>query len=92
MLYQISYELKKADKDYSELYLAIKKLGNKYAHPMETVWFVDSNSNLSEVSKSLMPYIDPISDKLLVTQILVNGLGGRASTDFWKWIKVCFGI
>ena len=86
MLYQISYELKNPSADYTSLFLAIKKLG-EWAHPLETVWFVNTSLSLSDVSKALVPFIDAITDKIVITETKVNGIGGRASTEFWKWIK-----
>lgn len=86
MLYQITYELRASGKDYSPLYLAIKKLGRS-AHPLESVWYVDSAYTINEVTQSLAPYIDSSSDKILISEISIRGFGGRASTSFWEWIK-----
>lgn len=86
MLYQITYELKAQGKDYSPLYLAIKKLG-KSAHPLESVWYVDSANTISEITQALAPYLDPKSDKILISEIGIRSFGGRASTNFWEWIK-----
>lgn len=86
MLYQIVYELKASGKDYSPLYLAIKKLG-KSTHPLESVWYVDSSLTISEVTQILAPYVDSNSDKILISEIVIRSFGGRASTIFWEWIK-----
>ncbi len=86
MLYQITYELKATDKDYAPLYLAIKRMG-EWFHPLETVWFVVSQLSLEDVSKTLSAYVDARYDKILVTTVSHNGMGGRASTEFWKWLK-----
>lgn len=91
MLYQITYELKVKGKDYAPLYLAIKRMGD-WAHPVETVWFINSQLLLDEVSKTLSSHVDPRYDKILVTMVSHNGIGGRASTEFWKWLRNIYAV
>ena len=86
MLYQISYELKAENKDYTPLYAAIKKLG-EWQHPLETVWYVKTDAPMSEVFQNLMETIEQKSDKIIITVIETRNFAGRAASEFWDWIK-----
>ncbi len=86
MLYQISYELKAENKDYTPLYAAIKRFG-EWQHPLETVWYVITDAPMSELYYNLMGTIEQKTDKLIISSITVINSGGRASSEFWEWIK-----
>ena len=86
MLYQISYDLKDENKDYTPLYAAIKKLG-EWQHPLETVWYVKTDAPMSEVYYNLMGTIEQKSDKIIISAIVTQNVGGRAASEFWDWIN-----
>jgi CRISPR-associated endonuclease Cas2 len=81
--YLISYDLNK-DKDYSELYKAIKAYGT-WAHIQDSIWAVVSTSTAEEVFDNLNKHVDK-DDSLFVLK------SGRAAK--WKnqeckseWLK-----
>lgn len=89
MLYQISYELKSNNQDYSSLYASIKKLGD-WMRPLETVWYVNTELPIKEVFQTLMDTVDQKSDKIIISEVTSQVIGGRASTEFWEWLKKSF--
>lgn len=87
MIFQVSYDLKKPDRDYTTLEKQIKSLGS-WCHPVESTWFIDTISdNVVYVRDSLLKTMDN-SDALIVNAVKANsaawfGLGD----DVIAWIK-----
>lgn len=68
-LFEISYDLRKPGRDYASLIDAIKKMcGGNWAHPLESVWVVESQLTALQIVNHLRPYMDA-SDGMLVTKI-----------------------
>lgn len=89
MLFQISYELKAENKDYTPLYSAIKKLG-EWMRPLDSVWYVKTEQPVSDIYKSLLENIEGQTDKIIISEVNSPVIGGRASSEFWKWLKEYF--
>lgn len=85
MVYQISCDLNTAGKDYSPLYVAIKRLGD-WIHPLDSSWFVDCGLSTDEIVDRLIPLIGS-RDKLIVSGIERRKVQGWASDSFWNWIE-----
>jgi hypothetical protein len=68
-LFEISYDLRKPGRNYSTLIDAIKKLsGGQWAHPLESVWIVESELNALQIVNYLRQYMDA-GDGMLVTKV-----------------------
>jgi hypothetical protein len=55
----ISYDLYKPDRDYADLFEAIKALGSEWAHLKLTVWFVRSSLDASGAHTRLWARMQP---------------------------------
>ncbi len=86
MLTLVAYELKTPDKDYKPLFDAIKGLGDKWWHYMDTVWLVHTDLTPSECSNRLQNEIDT-HDHLLVVDITNQSRQGWLPSKAWDWIK-----
>lgn len=80
----ISYDLI-ANKDYFELYEAIKSYGT-YAHILESVWIIKSNSSSANIADNLKSYIDS-DDKLFVAKLDSQAAWINLSDKISNWIK-----
>ena len=75
----ISYELKRSDKNYNQLYESILSISMGKFHLLDTSWIIRSSHSALEICEKLGPHIDP-DDKLIVAH-----LTGEAS---WKGFGV----
>lgn len=87
-LYLITYDLKKPGQNYSELYEAIKSLGD-WQHPLESSWLVRVNDKIraQDIYNRLRPKIDD-NDRIFITEIpSENNRQGWLSKTFWTWLN-----
>lgn len=83
-VYQINYDLQQPNKDYQELYDAIKQYP-AYTHILESCWLVDTNSDdHSDVRDKLKQHID--SDDRLFVSKLSGAWGTTFSDDSTDWL------
>lgn len=80
----VSYDLI-SDKDYSKLYEAIRNYGS-YAHVLESVWIIKSESSSSNIRDSLKSYMDS-DDKLFIAKLTGESAWRNLSSEISKWIK-----
>ena len=69
----ISYDLSKPDRDYPKVEAAIKNAA-KYAHPLESVWVIESKFSEDDWKQKIAAAVDS-DDKYLVTPI--TSMSGR---------------
>lgn len=81
--YLITYDLNKPGQNYSDLYEAIKALGN-YRHPLDSTWFVSTSKSASDIRDALKGEIDS-SDKLFVTK--VESWASFRMSDLADWLN-----
>ncbi len=88
MLYFISYDLRNPGRDYSKLYEAIKNIGSAWAHPMDSLWFVQTarNNMAPDISKYLLEVMDK-NDFLFVSTFSPPDKGGWLNQEIWDWIN-----
>lgn len=86
MLYLISYDLKQPDKDYESLYNAIKSVGISWWHFLESVWIVNTQKSVQEVSTTVRQNMDT-NDHLLVVDISNQQYNGWLPSKAWDWIR-----
>lgn len=86
-LFLITYDLKKPGQNYTELYDAIKNLGD-WQHPLESTWVVKVSSFITaeDIYARIHPTMDK-SDYLFVVDITDKNYYGWLSRNFWSWIN-----
>lgn len=86
-LFSITYDLKQPGRNYSELYDAIREIGESQ-HPLESTWFVKVNDTetVDHVSQMLQNIIDN-RDSLFVVDITGSRYQGWLPKSFWEWLK-----
>lgn len=86
-IFLITYDLKEPGQDYSELYEAIKGLGD-WQHPLESMWMVKVNDFVvaQNVYNSLRPQIDE-NDLLFIVDITDRNCQGWLSKTVWTWLN-----
>jgi len=87
-LFSITYDLKQPGRNYSELYDAIKNIGETQ-HPLESTWFVkvEDSITVDDVSQKLQAIFDN-KDSLFVADITGSRYQGWLPKSFWEWLKV----
>lgn len=83
--YLITYDLHKPGQSYNKLYEAIKKLGSWW-HCLDSNWIVTTNLNAVKIRDSLIPYLDP-NDDLLVVHLSGEGAWRGFSDECSNWLK-----
>lgn len=87
MLYLISYDLKSADKNYDSLHKAIKGLGSKWWHYLDSTWFVVTNISLAQSSEILRKEMDG-NDLLLIIDVAdYKEVNGWLPSKAWEWLR-----
>lgn len=86
MLYLVSYDLKSADKNYDGLHNAIKGLGRKWWHYLDSTWFVVTDSSINQCSEILRREIDG-NDLLLILDVTnYTEANGWLPSKAWEWL------
>jgi len=83
-VYMIGYDLNK-DKDYNELYDAIKSSYPTYWHHLDSTWLVDTTNDAKTIKEKIKPHIDD-DDSLLIMRV-TSDYSGWLTEKAWKWIK-----
>jgi hypothetical protein len=81
----ITYDLRKPGRDYSTLYDAIKSFGN-WAHPVESVWIIDTTKNPGDIRDYLKQHVDS-NDVLFVVQLHQNWASSNLPPKNVDWLK-----
>lgn len=85
IVYCVSYDLRKSDRNYNDLYTAIKSFGTWW-HQTESVWFVKStNRESSTIREYLKQFIDE-NDLLFVIRVENNWAGFGFSKEEYNWL------
>lgn len=87
-LFSITYDLKLPGRNYSDLYDAIRDLGETQ-HPLESTWVVKVGDSITvdTVSEKLHSIIDE-RDSLFVVDITNSQYQGWLPRSFWEWINI----
>lgn len=83
-IYCISYDLIAPNRNYNDLYSAIKSFG-VWWHQTESVWFVKSTKAAVDIRDYLMQFIDN-NDKIFVIQVIKNWGGRGFSKQEYDWL------
>ena len=87
MVYMISYDLNKQDKDYEGVFQAIKDASDgTWIKPLLSTWLIRSNySNANAVYKVIKPYLDN-NDNIYICELKHNNQGWL-SEKTWSFIR-----
>lgn len=85
MVYLVSYDLRKPDRNYDDLIKELKSFGTWW-HQTGSVWVIVTSKTTAEVRDYLMQFIDK-NDKLFVAQIHKNWAAVGFSSDEYNWMK-----
>ena len=83
MKYIITYDLNKIGQNYEEIIKAIKNY--RWAHPLESTWFVKTDKSAEAIYADLKRYIDE-NDRLFIAELGANRQGWLAKTD-WDFLN-----
>ena len=86
MIVLITYDLKQPGRNYTDLYEAIKSLGD-WQHPLESTWFVHvpDNTILDDIVEKLKASADK-NDFFFAVEI-TKRYQGWLPKSFWTWIN-----
>ncbi|BDH60092.1 hypothetical protein MTP04_02220 [Lysinibacillus sp. PLM2] len=86
IVYLISYDLNKSDKNYDGVIEAIKKaFTGVWCSPLESVWLIKSNLTANQVSDNIKSEADA-NDNWLVIEVRDNKQGWL-NKDMWEYIN-----
>lgn len=86
MVYLITYDLNKEGKDYTSLYTALRQYQYIRDTGLDSVWFVSTTWNSSQIYEHLRSHFD-INDRIFITQITRGTNYGWLNKDVWAWIN-----
>lgn len=88
MVYQVSYELRTQDKDYTGLYSFLEKdLGTSAIHVLRDTWWIDfSGKNINDVCDDIRKHLGE-SDIFYLSQLNMQDINGWMPSTTWNWLK-----
>jgi len=84
MVYVVSYDLSKPNRNYEDLYEELKKSGSWW-HYLESTWLIYTNESASELYNRLSKHIDK-DDRLLIIEA-GRERQGWLPEKAWEWIR-----
>ena len=88
MFYAIAYDISDSEKDHTEFFEKIKKLGG-WMHYIGDTWLLSTQrySTAEQIFAELEPLIDKEEDYVLVVQIEPSDRQGWLPEKAWDWFK-----
>ncbi len=89
MIFQLSYELKTPDKDYTELYSFLEKeIGKSAIHVLRDTWWIkyDGLKDIDGISDLIKDKMGK-NDVFFVSEIQISKINGWLASSNWKWIN-----
>lgn len=83
-VYNVSYDLNKAGKDYNGLHEELKKTSS-WLHLLDSTWLLCTTESAQQIWERLKSYIDD-DDNILIAEITKNNAGWLRKT-WWTWIN-----
>ena len=85
MLYLITYDLKKPQQNFTELFKALKSTG-KWWHHLDSTWLVQSSEVIEVFTNRVKGKIGQ-NDSLLVVEITNDSYKGWLTQKAWDWLR-----
>ena len=88
MVYQVSYELRTQDKDYTELYDFLEKeLGICAIHVLRDTWWVDiRDKGINDICDKIRSHMGE-NDVFFVSLVSKDSTNGWLASSSWKWFN-----
>ena len=88
MIYQVSYELRTQNKDYTQLYSFLEKeLGSSAIHVQRDTWWIDfSGKDINDVCDEIRNRIGE-SDIFYLSQLDTLHINGWMPSTTWNWLR-----
>lgn len=89
MIYQLSYELKTPDKDYTALYSFLEKeVGGSAIHVLRDTWWIKYNEsqNINDLCDLIKGKMGE-NDVFFLSALSVNDMNGWLPSSNWKWLN-----
>lgn len=89
MIFQLSYELKTPDKDYTELYSFLEKeLGKSAIHVLRDTWWVkyEGQKNIDDISDLIKDKMGK-NDVFFISVLEIDKTNGWLASSNWKWLN-----
>lgn len=89
MIYQLTYELRTSDKDYSDFFTFLEQgLGGDALHVLRDAWWlaVDDEWDIKRLCEEIRPRLGDM-DVFFVTEIPIKNINGWMHQTAWKWYK-----
>jgi hypothetical protein len=88
MVYLVSYDLRKQEKDYIGLYEQLKS-SPSWWHYLESTWLINTTESIEDFYKRLSAHLDQ-NDNILIIEF--KGIYfGYLPNEAWDWIKQTAG-
>jgi hypothetical protein len=87
-VYNVSYDLNKAGKDYSGLHNELKKTYEWY-HLLDSTWLLHTSESANQIWERLKSHIDQ-DDNIMIAQITAH-VSGWLPKNAWEWLKARLG-
>lgn len=86
MVYLITYDLNKTDKDYGGVFKAIKDASTGvWCHYWDSSWLIKSSLSVNDVFEKIKPHLDS-NDRCLVIEVK-NNKQGWLTKEQWDYIN-----
>ena len=86
MVYLITYDLNKTDKDYGGVFKAIKdESTGVWCHYWDSSWLIKSSLSVNDVFEKIKPHLDS-NDRCLVIEVK-NNKQGWLTKEQWDYIN-----
>lgn len=88
MIYQLTYELRSADKDYSDFFEYLEKnIDAETLHILKDTWWMAADKiNIDELCKKIKGFLND-DDVFFVTIISDTDTNGWMANNTWKWFR-----
>jgi hypothetical protein len=86
MIYQLSYELRSQDMDYSPFYSFLENLGNGSFHVLRDTWWIyyDTEVDVDKICDEIHAKLGK-NDIFVLTPLDENCTNGWLATSAWSW-------
>ena len=88
MIYQLTYELRTAEKDYSDFFSYLEQgLGGAALHVLRDAWWLDiDESDINILCENIRTRLGE-NDVFFIAQLLIGQINGWMPQTSWKWYQ-----
>lgn len=88
MIYQLTYELRTSDKDYSEFFAYLERgLGGQALHVLRDSWWLSIEAtDIDKLCDNVRTRLGE-NDVFFITQVSAGQINGWMPQSSWKWYR-----